>query len=213
MKNKVLTEKVLEEIMSRILSFRLPPASKISDEEFAEEMKISRTPVREALNRLAERGLVEARPNRGFWVKTFSKKEVEDLYRLRETLESLAVTLTIKNMKPKMEKSLRAVLDNYPKLIQSEDLVKFDLADEKFHDLIAFYSGNSALHAVLKNLYGKIRIIRRYDHLRPTSLQETYQEHSQILEHMVKREISKAKKSMKRHILDSLKVVLKLLPD
>ncbi len=212
MGKKDLTAQVYQELWSRILNFRYHPGYKFSDEEIAAEMGISRTPVREALNRLTEQGLVDARPNKGFWVKTFSKKEVEDLYVLRDALEALAVSLTIKNLDAKKAEALKKLLETYPKLMEASDLTRLNDADENFHDLIALYSGNSALYETLKNLSGKIRITRRYDHLRPTSFQETYKEHWQVLNHMLNGELSRAKKAMSKHIIGSMKMVLKILP-
>ena len=107
MTKRKLTKTVYEIVKSSILTFRYLPGLKISDDEIAREIGISRTPVREALNRLAEQGLLESRPNRGFWVKTFSEKEVIDLYTLRASLECLAVELVSKKMNAKIGKSLK----------------------------------------------------------------------------------------------------------
>lgn len=213
MKKRDISGKVYDELTSRIRNFHLLPGVRISDEEVARELGVSRTPVREALNRLAEQGLVKMRPNKGFWVSTFSKKEVEDLYILRDVLERLAVALTIKNLNGKRERKLRANLEKYHKLIRVKNLAGFNDADEEFHDLIAQFSENTALYQTLKNLSGKIRIIRRYDHLRPTSFQETYEEHKQILEQMVAGDSIKARRAMSRHIINSMKTVLRTLPD
>jgi len=203
---------VFENLKQRILNFHLSPGVKISDKEVAEGMGVSRTPVREALNRLAEQGLVEFRPNRGFTVKVFSRKEVEDHYRLRESLESLSVTLTSQHLDKEKVRVLRDLVESYPALMNSHDLARFNDADEQFHDLIALYSGNSALYEALRNLQGRIRIIRRYDHIRSTSFRETYEEHKQILNDMVKGEVGKARKAMSDHILTSMKTVMKTLP-
>ena len=172
---------VFENLKQRILNFHLSPGVKISDKEVARGMGLSRTPVREALSRLAEQGLVESHPNRGFTVKVFSRKEVEDHYRLRDSLEALAVTLTSQHLDREKVRVLRTLVESYLALMKSHDLARFNDADEQFHDLIAFYSGNSALYGALRNLQGKIRIIRRYDHIRSTSFRETYDEHRQIL--------------------------------
>jgi DNA-binding GntR family transcriptional regulator len=204
---------VYEALKQRILNFHLSPGVKISDKEVAHGMGLSRTPVREALSRLAEQGLVESRPNRGFTVKVFSRKEVEDHYMLRESLESLAVTLTSQRLDKERIKILRDLVEGYPTLMKSQNLARFNDADEQFHDLIALYSGNSALYEALRNLQGKIRIIRRYDHIRSTSFQETYDEHRQILNHMIKGDVAKARKAMSDHILTSMKTVMKTLPD
>jgi DNA-binding GntR family transcriptional regulator len=95
--------------------------------------------------------------------------------------------------------------------MKSQNLVRFNDADERFHDLIALYSGNSALYEALKNLQGRIRIIRRYDHIRSSSFQETFEEHNEILDYMAQAQVTKAKKAMSDHILNSMKVVMKTL--
>ena len=205
-----LSEKVFEFIKDRILDFSYLPGVKLSDDEIATELHMSRTPVREALNRLAELGLVEAKSNRGFKVKTFSEKEIEDLYILRDTLECLAVRLTIERMDTKIERKLKEALKNFSQQINSGDIVKFNLTDTNFHDMIALCSGNTALYETLSNLSYKIQIIRRYDHLRPGSWERTYQEHLQITEDMLNRDIKKALKSMSKHILNSLKIIISI---
>lgn len=207
---QTLSQKVFESIKVNILNFSYLPGVKLSDDEIATELRVSRTPVREALNRLSELGLVEAKSNKGFRVKRFSAKEIEDLYILRATLERLAVKLTIERMNSETEKQLRSTLSDYPQIIKSGDLWRFNLADTKFHDMIAQLSWNSALHDTLSNLYDKIQIIRRYDHLRAGSLERTYQGHLQILGYMLSGDVKRAEKSMSKHILDSMKIILKI---
>lgn len=208
-----LTAKVSAKLRERILSFDLPPRIRLSDEEIARELGISRTPVREALNRLAAEGLVEARLNRGFVVKVFDRKEVEDTYVLRERLETLAVELATPQLDDHKRKVLADLLDSFLRLMEEKDLSGFNDADERFHDLIAVYSGNSVLHTVLKNLQGKIRLIRRYDHLRPGSLEEAYEGHLDILESMTEGDAKEASKKMSVHIINAMQVVMKLMED
>ena len=195
-------------IKARIMDFQLLPGVKISDEEVAKTLGTSRTPVRESLNRLAELGLVEARKNRGFRVKIFKKKEIEELYELRSNLECLAVRLTISLLTAKRANTLRNLLNSYPSVMRSNDLASFNDADEKFHDLIASYSENRLLYETLKNLKDKIRVVRRYDHLRSGSFEETRGEHKKILDLIIKGDAAKAERAMSSHILNSMKVVM-----
>lgn len=198
-------------IKHRILNFQLLPGVKISEEEVAKELGISRTPVREALNRLSEVGLVESILNRGFMVKRFRKKEVEDLYILRECLERLTVRLAITNWDAEKGKELRSLLDKYPKIMKTGNLAAFSHADDDFHALIAQYSDNHALRKSLERLRDQIIVIRRYDHLRSTSFDETYREHLKIFDCIVKGETKKAEKNMSMHILGSMKKLIELL--
>lgn len=208
-----LSTKVSAKIRNRILNFTLPPGIKISDEAIARELGISRTPVREALNRLAAEGLVEARLNRGFCVRVFDNKEVKDIYVLRERLETLAVELAIDNLDEPKRNTLIELLDSFPAFIEAKDLSGFNNVDEKFHDLIALYSDNSALYTVLKNLQGKIRLIRRFDHLRPGSLEEAYEDHLDILNSILSGDVNGAVQKMSSHIINSIQIVMKLMTD
>ena len=203
----------LDYIKNRILNFELLPGVKISYDEVAKNLGTSRTPIREALNRLVEQGLVESRPNRGFIVKIFDRKDVEDHYVLREALERLAVELAIKFINKERIQSLEALLSTYPTIMESNDIARFNEADEKFHDLIALYSENCALYNALYNLHGKIRIIRRFDHIRAGSIQETYEEHKKILKHLIRKDVKRATELMSYHILNSMKIVIGVIPN
>lgn len=211
MKNNTLNLKVFEWLKSQILNFRLLPGVKISDKEVADQLGISRSPVREALNRLAEQGLVEVRQNRGFTVKVFTVQEIKELYTLRANLEKMAVGLTTENLKKETEESFKTHLDSYPELMQSTDFVAINDADERFHELIATHSGNALLAQVLKNLQGRIRLARRYEHLRATSFQETYDEHTKIFFHMCRGDVVKAQEAMTDHIMGSMKYITHIL--
>ena len=207
------TTATLDYIKGRILNFVLLPGVKISDDEIAKTLGTSRSPVREALNRLVEQGLVESRPNRGFIVKVYTRKEVADHYMLREALECLAVRLAIQSMDREKIKSFEDLLATYAAIMKSQDIARFNEVDERFHDLIALYSNNVALFEALQNLHGRIRIIRRYDHLRAGSFQETYEEHRLILKYMVRKDIRRAVKLMSFHILNSMKTVMRIVPE
>jgi|WetSurMetagenome_2_1015567.scaffolds.fasta_scaffold111735_1 DNA-binding GntR family transcriptional regulator len=210
MAHPTLSQKVFESLRVNILNFTYLPGVRLSDDEIALDLDVSRTPVREALSRLSELGIVEAKSNKGFKVKSFSEKEIEDIYILRNSLECLAVELTISRIDSDIQKKLKGSLSEYQSIIQSEDLWKFNLYDTKFHDTIAECSGNHALRDTLSKLYDKIQIIRRHDHLRTGSLKRTYQQHLEICENIIESNANKAKKSMSKHILNSMRIILEI---
>ena len=213
MNSENLTMKVMQDLKNQIFTFKILPGVRISDKEVAQKMAMSRSPVREALVRLSEQGLVKSQHNRGFTVREFSVKEIEDLYTLREAIEVLAVRLTIEHLDESKIHTLQQHLDRYPNLIEHSGLIKFNEVDEEFHDLIATYSENIILAQNWKSLHGQIRIVRRYDYLRPNSFLETYEDHSGIFEHILNGETSKAQKSMSNHIVKSMKIIIKMLKD
>ncbi len=208
-----LTEKVYREIRQRILAFKVLPGMRISDKEIAEEMGLSRTPVRQALYKLVEKGLVEAKHNRGFRVRIFSIDDVKDLYMFREALETLAVRQTAVNMSPEKAALLRGHLDAYPGMIKTGDLIGFTKLDGQFHQMIADFSESRLLSKTVGNLQDQLWAVRRYQHLAPTSFVETYDEHGSIIEHLIKNRSEEAVKIMSDHILNSMEVVVNMLQD
>ena len=216
MNKKDLPSEVYALIRTRILNFSILPGVKLSDKDLAEELGISRTPVREALIRLAGHGLVQSLHNRGFSVREFTVKEVEDIYTLREALELLAVKLAMKNLDKEKIEVLQKLLDSYPNLIASGNRNEFNQADEDFHMFIAAFSDNKLLEAQLNSLHDQLALLRRYTHLLsdgwPVTYEgETYQQHLKIFEHINNHELSKAKQAMSRHIKASMNSVLAVL--
>ena len=213
MKKKNLKEQVFDELKNRILYAKLAPGVKISDNEVARELGISRTPVREALVRLAGQGLVEELPNRGFRVRVLTLGEVEDLYIMREALEVLAVKLAIQNMDSEKERTLGQLLKRYVPIVNTQDFVKHIQLDHQFHYQIVSYSNNACLTQTFRNIQDQVRIVRHYEHLRSDSYQKVYNGHQQIFNFMVKGETARAKSAMSRHILQAMKNILTYLKD
>ena len=193
----------------QVLNFEILPGVKVPDKDIAEEMGISRTPVREALFRLAENGLIHAKPNRGFTVRTYTAKEVEDLYNMREALEGLAVKLTIRNINESKIKSFYDLMERYKNLLNTNDVLTFNKLDQEFHDLIAKHSENEFLKQNLRSMHDKVWLIRRYLYFLPGTFQEAYEEHSNIIECVEKRNTNKAKAAMSQHILRAMKDIIR----
>lgn len=209
MKSEGSSTKVYNAVKKKILTFQVLPGGKISDAQVAKSMGKSRTPVREALNRLSKDGLVTARQNRGFSVKSFTKKEMEDLCHLRETLEKFAVKLTINKLNQKKSIALKKTVDRYYEMYKTQNLQGANSADLKFHDLIAKYSGNKALYETIRTLADKIVLARRYYLYSALDLQEAYEEHKKIAEFILARETKKAEKAMSKHIMSAIEDIMR----
>src|SRR5471030_2914855 len=98
MSEPTLKLRVYEGIKQLILSGKLRPGQKLAERDLGERLKVSRTPIREALGRLVQDGLVESRPQRGHFVREVDAKTVEDLYDLREMLEKHAIRLAMRRL-------------------------------------------------------------------------------------------------------------------
>ena len=216
MNKKDLKQEVYKELRTRILNALILPGVRISDKKIAEELGTSRTPVREALIRLADHGLVQAVHNRGFTVREFSVREVRDIYVVREALEVLAIGLSAAHLDGPKKQKLKDLLDRYPNLIASGSRDAFNRADEEFHLLIAQFSANALLVRQLNSLHDQLAILRRYTHLlidgpRKRYEEDTYREHWAIFELLEQGKVSQAQKALGQHIQASMESVIEVL--
>ena len=208
-----LTEKVFQELRRRIVGFQLLPGVRISDKTVAEELSVSRTPVRQALFKLAEKGLVEARHNHGFRVRIFSIDAVRDLYLFREALEKLAVRQTIAAMDQANVVALREHMAAYREVIDSASLYRLSQLDAGFHQLIADLSGSDLLSRTIANLQDQLQVVMRYQHLSPRSFTETREEHGVIVDLIIAGKVRQAVAAMSDHILISMNFVISILQE
>ena len=218
MNKKNLPIKIYDIIRNRILSFKLLPGVKISDKEIAAEFGISRTPVREALIRLTNQGLVTSLHNRGFTVRQFSIKEIEDIYLLREAMEILAVKLVIQRLKNETVDQIDKLIEEYPTLMTSGSRKDFNRADEHFHLFIAEHSENALLKEQLASLHDQLAVLRRHAYLLSQESLETYEDetfkqHLEVLDYIRNHDEKNAVDAMSRHVRASMDSVIAALKD
>lgn len=155
--SELLIDNVYARLRELIISGVLRSGQKLVDRDLAEQLGVSRTPVREALGRLAMTGLVEARSRQGYYVKEYSAKQVSDLYEFRKMLEVHAARLAAQNAQPSHLREFDRILVDSKKLAADPthyaDVLKLEL---ELHELIARASGNASLHQAIQNLMDKI---------------------------------------------------------
>src|SRR5712675_2944143 len=95
LRKRTLRERIYEEVVRLILAGELPSGGWVDEKRVIDKLRVSRTPFREALGTLAKGGLVEIKPYRGFYVRSFSRNETADLYELYKRLECFAVELAV----------------------------------------------------------------------------------------------------------------------
>jgi DNA-binding GntR family transcriptional regulator len=204
-----LTEKVYQIIKEDIFSFRLLPGDRFSENEIADKVNASRTPVREALARLQREGFVEVYFRSGWQVKPFNFGQFEQLYDLRIILELAAVKkLCEMEPAPNLE-SLKK-----PWLIKPEERVTDEaqvcLLDERFHEELVEATGNQEMARIHHEITERLRIIRRIDFTKPMRVEATYDEHAKILKTIIKRRADDATRYLKTHIEASKAEVKKI---
>jgi DNA-binding GntR family transcriptional regulator len=140
------TQRAYAEIRRRILDNSMPPGSQYLEQEMAALLGMSRTPVREALIRLAEERLVEVRPRHGVRVLPISPEDMREIYELLTELESLAARrVAEKGATPDQIVALETTITDMDAALADGDLLGWAAADERFHSLLVTLSGNSRL--------------------------------------------------------------------
>jgi len=180
------------------VSFELKPDARLNESELATALKASRTPIREALNRLVAEGLLTFQPRKGFYCRPLQPKNIFDLYEARLATERTTVSLACERGNIDDIEALRASLESVrpgKACHDVEDLVQFD---ETFHLGIAELSGNDELVRILRSIQERIRFVRWID--MEDRRQTTFGEHMDIVEAIRERRKRKAVSFIEGHV-------------
>ena len=153
-----LTELTYRSIKQNLLDGTFDELSRLTEESLATQLGISKSPVREALNRLEAEGLVSIEPRRGAYVRQFSAKEIRDLYELREILEVHAIDAA--NITSKLLSDLLASINRTKKFLKEGNKIEHIEEDMRFHAMITAATGNEELCRVLENVQQKALLCR-----------------------------------------------------
>src|SRR6202790_3726611 len=157
LRKTTLRERIYEEGVPLILSGELPSGGWVDEKLVIKRLRVSRTPFREAIGILAKGGLVEIKPYRGFYVRSFSRNETADLYELYKQLECFAVELAIPQMSDCDIRRFENILLEAVVALQRGDVKTYAVRDREFYEAIAGQSGNFALIEALAQLAQQIQ--------------------------------------------------------
>ena len=204
-----LTERIYRTIKDDIFSFRLLPGDRFSENEIAERVAASRTPVREALARLQREGFVDVSFPSGWQVKPFDFNQFEQLYDVRIVLELAAVKkLCEMEPAPNLEDLKKIWLVTPEERI--EDGPTVGALDERFHEQLVEATGNTEMTRIHHDISDRLRIIRRIDFTQKKRVEATYDEHAKILRTIIERRAEDVKSYLKTHIEASKAEVRKI---
>lgn len=143
--HRPLREIVYEQLKLQILTGKITPGTRMMEVELADEMGVSRTPVREAIRKLEKEGLVTIEPRRGAYASDISVKDMVDTLEVREDLEGLAAAMAVERMTDDQLEELLQITRKYSEAIKNSDTEKIISYDEAFHKYIVACSGNKTL--------------------------------------------------------------------
>jgi DNA-binding GntR family transcriptional regulator len=191
-----LTTLAYETIREFIWEGRLEQGSHLTEDFLAGRLGISKSPIREALNRLEAEGLIRIEPRRGAYLRTFSAQEIENLYDFREALESHAVARL--EVTPRLLEELRQSVERANRYIQANAKREYIEEDIRFHRLIANAAGNERIALALENIQQQVWIFRRktYD----LSSSKAVVAHTRIVDALAAGDKSAARRIMRNHL-------------
>ncbi|MDR1935226.1 MAG: GntR family transcriptional regulator [Candidatus Accumulibacter sp.] len=200
-KPTTLVDRVYQEIQNKILNNVLGAGYQALEQELAEEMGISRTPVREALIRLQRDGLVEVVPRHGMRVLPISLTDIQEIHEILTSLEGLAVGLAAaRRLSPKELDLLDRSTKKMDEAHEKSDLKAWAQADEDFHCNLIELSGNRILVEVADNFWNRAKRARlTMLSLRQSSTVESIQEHVRLIEAIRNGESAKAREILEYH--------------
>ncbi|MDO9435015.1 GntR family transcriptional regulator [Hydrogenophaga sp.] len=203
---------VYEQLKRDIADFRMLPGDRFSEHELCSRLEVSRTPVRQALFRLQQEGLVEVMFRSGWRVLPFDFDKFDQLYDLRMVLETTAVQRLCLQEVATSEPALAALKERWlvPVAERSTDAVQVAEWDEDFHEALVRAAGNPEMARVHHEVTERIRIIRRLDFLKQMRIDATYDEHAKILRAILARKADRADLLMRSHIETSQVEVRKI---
>src|ERR1700676_1156611 len=158
LRKTTLRERIYEEVVHLILSGELPSGGWVDEKQVIDRLRVSRTPFREAIGILAKGGLVEIKPYRGFYVRSFSRNEAADIYELFKRLECFAIELAIPQMSDRDISRFENILIEGLAALQRGDMKTYAMRDREFYKRIAEQSGNSAVIEALARVALQIQL-------------------------------------------------------
>lgn len=207
-----LRETVCEALRDAIRRGILEPGERLMEVQLAEELGISRTPVREAIRKLEQEGYVIMLPRRGTYVSSVSVHDVKEIFEIRTALESLAAVLATLRIEPDELEKLRALLTEIEGHIERKDsMEKIVETDIKFHGLLYQVSRNDRLVAIISNLMEQLARFRTLSMSYPGRLQETLKEHRAMVEAIAAGDEDAARDAAERHMEQAEETLLKAM--
>ena len=195
-----LAQRVYEALRGAILGMDLPPGAMLKKQLICEQLGVSRSPVTEAITRLAGEGLVEVIPQSGSRVSRFSMNEIREGAFLREAIELAAVAKVAAERTEDQLADLTRNLRLQALCIDDNDEIGFYREDERMHELILEFTGYPKLNALSATGWLQVNRARRLLLPMKGRSQEAYAEHEAILEAIRDRDPESARRAMQKHL-------------
>jgi DNA-binding GntR family transcriptional regulator len=199
---RALYEEVAELLRQRIFARELEPGSWIDELRIAEELGISRTPLREALKVLAAEGLVTMKVRRGAYVTEVSEKDLRDVYHLLALLESDAARVVAQRASEEQLAGLQAQHQALEQAVEDRD--RFFEINEAFHQQLLHLSDNKWRSQMVADLRKVMKLNRHHSLFKQGRIEQSLAEHAAIMQALVQRLPETAAQRMAEHFMSGL---------
>ena len=195
-----LRDVVFQTLRQAILRGKLQPGERLMEIHLAQQLGVSRTPVREAIRMLEQEGLVIMIPRKGAIVAEITKSDLEDVLEVRAALEELAVKKACRNISQEQLQELKKAAGKFAASLQKEDLMACAQADVEFHEIISAATENRRLIQILNNIREQIYRYRLENLKDKSSHANLVEEHTAICRALEERSEEKASEAVRVHI-------------
>lgn len=204
---------VYDLLREKILSVELEPGVSINERWLADWLGVSRTPIREAIKRLSDNGLISIVPNVGTSVALINLRKVQELCLIRASLESAAIRVAAERYTARTGGALRDLIDSQAATIAERDLNRNLAIDNEFHRTIVELAGFTTVWNILQNVMGEILRVRHLSVRVPRRLEGPIEEHRAIVAALETGSPDKSEAALKFHLSESLKSIMNALDE
>jgi DNA-binding GntR family transcriptional regulator len=198
---RTLAEELHVQLSDEIVRGLLHPGSALDETDLARRFSVSRTPVREAIRKLAASGLVDARPHRGAVVARPSQQRLAGMFEVMAELEALCAKYAAERMTAAERTSLEAVHETLRQLIHIGDPQRFHEVNEAFHGAIYAGAHNAYLAEMTVATRSRVQPFRRAQFRNLGRLAKSHREHDLVVEAILRGDVARAAGVMREHIL------------
>ena len=206
-----LREIVCESLRTAIIGGVLKPGERLMEIQLADELGVSRTPIREAIRKLEQEGFIDMLPRRGAYVANISIKDVIDVYEIRIALDVLAAGLAAERITGEELSLLRQRLGIIKEVVEHDDMEKIGEYDWAFHEVLYKASKNERLVGIINNLRDQLTRLRVTSMNYQDRIQDTMLEHELLVESIANREPELAKRRAFEHMRNAEKTLLEAI--
>lgn len=207
------TDRVFASLRESIVSGEFPAGSLHSVYRLADLLDVSRTPVREAVLRLADIGLVTIERNRGVRIRGVTVADVRDVFELRLLIEVPAAAFAAAHADPGTVESMQTALDHMRQCAADDDEPRFSAHDRLLHRAIGAATGNARLQAEVETLRDSIQARGASTIRRSRGMADLAQEHAPIVEAIVARDPAAAAAHMEQHLVHTAALLMRQVAD